>query len=71
MTFACLLFLLTDEDPFWEVNTSAIQEWSLGFVDTFQSSRFSKLLQNEEQETQKRTEQMIYSEIYRRRNLSG
>lgn len=47
MTFACLLSLLTDKDPFWEVNTSRIQECSLDFVDTFQENVFFTLLQNE------------------------
>lgn len=47
MTFACLLFLLTDEASFWDINIGIIQEWTLDFVDIFQSSVLSKLLQNE------------------------
>lgn len=38
---------MTDEAPFWDVNIGIIQEWSLDFVDIFQSSVLSKLLQNE------------------------
>lgn len=45
MTFVCLFSLLTDEDPFWEVDTSIIQECSLDFGDIFQYNIFLKLLQ--------------------------